>query len=177
MAECRLNFSTSTLRLVLPFSTTSPRMFTFTWIQEAGAGESRCGENRTLTGCPAHQTGASGFAVSQAIWKHQEMFLFFVNSKLTERKTEPQKNIQRTPNIQALGKVSGTYGETGVADLSPTEEVEEAMDAGQLTAHQPLPLHHAPGLPAVEVIDGGHHHHVCAAGTENQTETQMTNAS
>lgn len=73
--------------------------------------------------------------------------------------------------------MSTTYGETGVADLSPTEEVEEAMDAGQLTAHQPFALHHATRLPAVKVIDGGHHHHVCGAETGNQTETQMTNTS
>lgn len=73
--------------------------------------------------------------------------------------------------------MSRTYGETSVADLSPTEEVKEAMDAGQLTAHQPFPLHHATRLPAVKVIDGGHHHHVCGAETGSQTETQMTNTS
>lgn len=70
-----------------------------------------------------------------------------------------------------LQKQSGTYGETGVADLSPAKEVEEAMDAGQLTAHQPFPLHHATRLPAVEVVDGGHHHHVCGGEARNQTVT------
>lgn len=73
--------------------------------------------------------------------------------------------------------MSRTYSETGVADLRPTEEVEEAMDAGQLAAHQPFPLHHAARFPAVKVIDGGHHHHVCGVETGNQTETRMTNTS
>lgn len=66
--------------------------------------------------------------------------------------------------------MSGTNGETGAADLGPAEQVKQAVDAGQLAAHQPLPLHQAARLPAMQVIDGCHHHHVCGRKTENQSE-------
>ena len=54
-----------------------------------------------------------------------------------------------------------TNCETGSAELGPTEEVEQPVGAGQLAAHQPLPLHHAARLPSMQVVDGRHHHHVC----------------
>lgn len=53
------------------------------------------------------------------------------------------------------------YGEAGAADLSPAEEVEQAVDAGQLAAHQSLAFHQGGGVTAVQVVDGRHHHHVC----------------
>lgn len=61
-----------------------------------------------------------------------------------------------------------------MADLGPAVEVKQAMGAGQLAAHQPLPLHHAARLPTMQVVDGCHHHHVCVVGdmTEYQTETE-----
>lgn len=66
---------------------------------------------------------------------------------------------------------SKTNSETGVADQGPAVEVEQAMGAGQLAAHQSLPLHHAARLPPMQVVDGCHHHHICVVGEENQTET------
>lgn len=60
-----------------------------------------------------------------------------------------------------MWKDSKANSEAGVADLGPAVEVEQAMGAGQLAAHQPLPLHHAAGLPAMQVVDWCHHHHVC----------------
>ncbi len=72
-----------------------------------------------------------------------------------------KKEKQRSNQQQNVKKHSGTDGETGAADLGPAEQVKQTMDAGQLAAHQPLTLHHAAGLPAMQVIDGCHHHHVC----------------
>lgn len=71
---------------------------------------------------------------------------------------------------------SRTNCKTGAADLGPAKEVEQAMGAGQLAAHQPFPFHHAAGLPAMQVVDGCHHHHVCARGRRKrgkQTETDV----
>lgn len=73
-------------------------------------------------------------------------------------------------NVERL--VELTNSETVAADLSPAEEVEQAVDTGQLAAHQPLPLHHAARLPAVQIIDGCHHHHVCGRKRENKAQTE-----
>lgn len=66
--------------------------------------------------------------------------------------------------------MSGTNSEAGASDLGPAEQVEQAVDTGQLAAHQPFPLHQAARLPSVQVIDWRHHHHVCKRQTEHQTE-------
>lgn len=60
-----------------------------------------------------------------------------------------------------LKNKSKANSEAGAADLGPTVEVEQAVGAGQLAAHQPLSLHQAARLPAVQVVDGCHHHHIC----------------
>lgn len=69
---------------------------------------------------------------------------------------------------------SSAYGEAGAADLSPAEEVEQAVDAGQLAAHQPLALHQGGRVAAVQVVDGRHHHHVCSGNRRTTTQTTVT---
>lgn len=92
MAECRLNLWVSTPRLVLPFSTTSPRMFTFTW-SRSSTQSSRPNEKGRPSESTAstHQTGPGHLAVGQAVWKHQEVLLLLADSQLSGTNEEEEE--------------------------------------------------------------------------------------
>lgn len=95
--------------------------------------------------------------------------MYFIKSPAKTDRIKSAALPEDGAGAKSVGREGTTHGETGVADLSPAEEVEEAMDAGQLTAHQPLTLRQGAGLAAVQVVDGRHHHHICR-GTHRSKE-------
>lgn len=53
------------------------------------------------------------------------------------------------------------HGDVGAGEVSPAEEVDEPVEAGQFTSRLFLALHHGAGLGGEKIVYGGHHSQTC----------------
>lgn len=49
------------------------------------------------------------------------------------------------------------HSDVGVGEVSPAEEIDEPVEAGQFTSCLFLTLHHGAGVGAEKIVYGGHH--------------------
>lgn len=52
---------------------------------------------------------------------------------------------------------AASYCDEGIGKVSPAEQVNESVEAGQFTAVQLLSFHHGGGFCPVHVVDGSDH--------------------